>query len=279
MSSHPKKDPKSGARPLPLVVPPPPVAAGPASIPGKNGDVVRAPANATLTLSILIPVYNERATIAELLRRVHAVPLEGIVKEVIVADDGSSDGTRDEVDRFAREHPDLKLELCVHARNQGKGAAVRTALEASTGDLVLIQDGDLEYNPADYPVLLAPLLDGRVDAVFGSRFLGGPHRVLFFWHSVGNKVLTTLSNVFTNYNLTDMEVCYKAMHRHVAVSLNLVSDRFGIEPEITAKLARGGFRLYEVPVSYAGRSYEEGKKIGWKDGVAALAHIVRFRFL
>lgn len=278
MSKSPKHDDES-ARPLPLVVPPPPVAAGPAAIPGRNGSAAAPKGKATLTLSILIPVFNEAATIAELLRRVHAVPLEGIVKEVVVADDGSSDGTRDEIDRFAREHPDLALKLLVHPQNRGKGAAVRTALEASTGDLVLIQDGDLEYNPADYPVLLAPLLDGRADAVFGSRFLGGPHRVLFFWHSVGNKVLTTLSNVFTNYNLTDMEVCYKAMHRHVAVSLNLVSDRFGIEPEITAKLARGGYRLYEVPVSYAGRSYEEGKKIGWKDGVAALAHIVRFRFL
>jgi glycosyltransferase involved in cell wall biosynthesis len=242
MSTSPKKDP----RPLPLVVPPP-VAAGPSLLPGKNGGLAKHEGKSTLTLSILIPVYNERATIAELLRRVDAVPLEGIVKEVVVADDGSSDGTRDEVDRFAKEHPELTLKLLVHPQNRGKGAAVRTALEASTGDLVLIQDGDLEYNPADYPVLLAPLLDGRADAVFGSRFLGGPHRVLFFWHSVGNKVLTTLSNVFTNYNLTDMEVCYKAMHRHVAVSLHLVSDRFGIEPEITAKLARGGFRLYEVP--------------------------------
>ncbi|MCO5166793.1 MAG: glycosyltransferase family 2 protein [Planctomycetes bacterium] len=236
-----------------------------------------APPAPSLTLSVLVPVYNEEATVYELLRRVHAVRLP-LRKEVVVVDDGSKDRTRDEVERFRREHPDAGIRLVPHGQNRGKGAAVRTALEQATGDLVIVQDGDLEYDPKDYPQLLEPLLDGRADAVFGSRFLGGPHRVLYFWHSVGNKVLTLLSNVFTNYNLTDMEVCYKAMRRSVALSLDLTSERFGIEPEITAKLARGGWRLYEVPVSYAGRSYEEGKKIGWRDGVAALFHIVRFRF-
>ena len=175
-------------------------------------------------------------------------------------------------------NPEFAIQLCVHEQNRGKGAAVRSALELATGDLVIIQDGDLEYDPRDYPVLLEPILDGLADAVFGSRFLGGPHRVLYFWHSVGNRFLTTLSNIMTNFNLTDMEVCYKAMRREVALSLNLRSERFGIEPEITAKLARGGWRLYEVPVTYAGRSYGEGKKITWRDGIAALWHILYFRF-
>lgn len=230
------------------------------------------------SLSILIPVYNEEATIYELLTRVDEVeiPLE---KQVVVVDDGSRDGTVEEVERFKADHPDLELIVDAHAVNQGKGAAVRTALRLATRDLVLVQDGDLEYHPRDYPQLLAPILDGRADAVFGSRFLGGPHRVLYFWHMVANKSLTLLSNMMTNFNLTDMEVCYKVMWRHVAVSLALQSDRFGIEPEITAKLSRGGWRLYEVPVSYAGRSYEEGKKITWQDGAAALWHIFRYRFL
>lgn len=230
------------------------------------------------SLSVLVPVYDEEATVYELLRRVHRAPVD-LPREVVVTDDGSRDGTAAEVERFVRDHPDANVRLERHAQNRGKGAAVRTSLARATGDIVLIQDGDLEYDPRDYPALLEPLLDGRADAVFGSRFLGGPHRVLYFWHSVGNRALTLLSNVFTNYNLTDMEVCYKAMWRRVALSLDLRSDRFGIEPEITAKLARGGWRLYEVPVSYAGRGYEEGKKITWRDGVAALAHIVRYRYL
>jgi len=230
------------------------------------------------SLSILIPVYDEEATIYELLRRVATAEVD-LDLEVLVVDDGSSDGTVAEIERFQRDHPDLKLVLDRHQKNQGKGAAVRTALGLATKDLVLIQDGDLEYHPRDYPGLLEPLLDGRADAVFGSRFLGGPHRVMYFWHMVANKSLTLISNMLTNFNLTDMEVCYKAMWRHVALSLDLQSDRFGIEPEITAKLARGGWRLYEVPVSYAGRSYEEGKKITWQDGAAALGHILRHRFL
>ena len=230
------------------------------------------------TLSILIPVYDEEATIYELLRRVAEVEIP-LRKQIVIVDDGSRDGTAGEVERFRLAHPEAALVFERHPVNRGKGAGVRTALSLAEGDLVLIQDGDLEYPPKDYPQLLEPLLDGRADAVFGSRFLGGPHRVLYFWHMVANKSLTLLSNVMTNYNLTDMEVCYKAMWRHVALSLELQSERFGIEPEITAKLARGGWRLYEVPVSYAGRSYQEGKKITWHDGAAALGHILRYRFL
>lgn len=230
------------------------------------------------SVSILIPVYNEEETIYELLRRVEEVEIP-LSKQVILVDDGSHDRTQEEIRRFQAAHPDFDLQLHAHGRNRGKGAAVRTALAHATRDLVLIQDGDLEYHPRDYTTLIEPLMEGRADAVFGSRFLGGPHRVLYYWHSVANKSLTTLSNMLTNFNLTDMEVCYKVMWRHVAESLDLRSDRFGIEPEITAKLARGGWRLYEVPVSYAGRSYEEGKKITWRDGAAALWHIMYYRFL
>lgn len=229
------------------------------------------------SLSILIPVYNEASTIGELLRRVHAVEIP-LSKEVVICDDGSQDDTLGEVRRYLEAHPDLNAKLLEHGVNQGKGAAVRTALEAATGDLVLIQDGDLEYDPKDYMVLLEPLLDGRADAVFGSRFLGGgAHRVLYFHHYVANRTLTLISNVLTNFNLTDMEVCYKAMRREVALDLRLRSNRFGIEPEITAKLAKRGRKVYEVPVSYAGRSFEEGKKITWRDGVAALYHILYYK--
>ncbi|MEZ6189078.1 MAG: glycosyltransferase family 2 protein [Planctomycetota bacterium] len=230
------------------------------------------------SISILIPVYNEAQTIEELLRRVFAVELP-LEREVIVVDDGSADDTVARVEAFRDAHPAWapRLKLVQHGQNRGKGAGVRTALEHATGDLVVIQDGDLEYHPKDLPGLLEPLLDGRADAVFGSRFLGGPHRVLYFWHFTANRALTLLSNVTTGYNLTDMEVCYKAMFRHVALSLGLRSKRFGIEPEITAKLSKGGWRLYEVPISYAGRSYEEGKKITWKDGLAALYHILYYR--
>jgi glycosyltransferase involved in cell wall biosynthesis len=237
---------------------------------------VNQPLTNFASLSILIPVYNEETRIEEQLRRVAAEPLE-LSKEIVVVDDGSQDQTLAAIERFRAANPELAIQLFVHEQNRGKGAAVRSALELATGDLVIIQDGDLEYDPHDYPAPLGPILDGRADAVFGSRFLGGPHRVLYFWHSVGNRLLTTFSNIMTNFNLTDMEVCYKAMRREVALNLNLRSERFGIEPEIAAKLARGGWRLYEVPITYAGRSYEEGKKITWRDGMAALWHIVYFR--
>ncbi len=224
-----------------------------------------------LVLSVLIPVYNERNTIERILDEVHAVPVR---KQVICVDDCSTDGTREALERLKAAGRIDILEF--HAVNRGKGAAIRTALALSTGNVVIVQDADLEYDPADWPVLLEPIIDGRADAVFGSRFLGGPHRVLYFWHSVGNSVLTTFSNMLTNLNLTDMETCYKAVRGDLARSLTLTSDRFGFEPEITARLARARARIYEVPISYSGRTYAEGKKIGWKDGVAAIVHILRY---
>ena len=227
-----------------------------------------------LLLSVLIPVYNERATIELILDQVHAVPVR---KEIICVDDFSTDGTRELLQRMKDSGRIDKL--IFHDLNRGKGAAIRTALAASTGNVVIVQDADLEYDPADWPTLLEPILDGRADAVFGSRFLGGPHRVLYFWHSVGNLCLTTFSNMLTNLNLTDMETCYKAIRGEVARALHLTSDRFGFEPEITARLSRAKVRIFEVPISYSGRTYAEGKKIGWKDGVAAIVHILRFNLL
>ena len=227
----------------------------------------------TLRLSVLIPVYNERDTIHQILDAVHAVP---VAKEVVVVNDCSTDGSREILDELKAAG---RIDTLVHQpENRGKGAAIRTALAASTGNVVIVQDADLEYDPADWPQLLEPIVDGRADAVFGSRFLGGSHRVLYYWHSVGNKLLTTVSNMFTNLNLTDMETCYKAMRGEVARALlpKLTTDRFGFEPEITARLAQVGARIYEVPISYSGRTYAEGKKINWKDGVAAFWHIVRF---
>ena len=222
-------------------------------------------------LSVLIPVYNEVQTIDRILDAVHAIDLP---KEVICVDDASHDGTRE---RLAALHAAGRIDvLRLHDRNRGKGAAIRTALAASTGSIVIVQDADLEYDPADWPGLLAPIVDGRADAVFGSRFLGGPHRVLYFWHSVGNRVLTLFSNMLTDLNLTDMETCYKAIRVEVARSLRLTSNRFGFEPEVTARLAQRRARIYEVPISYSGRTYAEGKKIGWKDGVAACWHILRY---
>ena len=225
-------------------------------------------------LSIIVPVFNEKRWVEEVLRRVLAADCSGLAREIVVVDDCSTDGTSDILKAQAKLHPEIQL---FHQNpNQGKGAALRRGIEEATGDLVLIQDADLEYDPRDYPVLLGPILEGRADVVFGSRFLGGPHRVLFFWHSIGNKVLTTMSNVFTNLNLTDMETCYKVFRADVIKNVTLEQRRFGIEPEITAKVARAGARIYEVPVSYAGRTYAEGKKIGWKDGVKALYCIVRY---
>ena len=224
------------------------------------------------SLTVVIPVWNEVATIRELVARVRAAPGE---KEIIVVDDGSTDGTREVLAGVAG--PDLRVIL--HESNRGKGAALRSGFAAATAEVVIVQDADLEYDPAEYPTLLGPIADGRADAVFGSRFLGGPHRVLYFRHRLGNTLLTALSNLATNLNLTDMETCYKAVRRPLLQSLLLVEDRFGFEPEITAKLARSGARVYEVPISYSGRTYEEGKKIRWYDGVRALWCIWVYGFL
>lgn len=226
-----------------------------------------------MKLSIVVPVFNERPTIAEIIRRVRVVDV-GMDKEIIVVDDGSTDGTREILQALAL--PELKVVL--QERNQGKGAALRTGFAAAGGDIILVQDADLEYDPQEYPRLLEPILDGRADVVYGSRFLGGPHRVLYFWHYVGNRFLTTFSNVLSNLNLTDMETCYKVVRREVLGKIKLKSSHFGFEPEITMKLAKLKCRVYEVPISYSGRDYAEGKKIGWKDGLAALFHLIRFRF-
>lgn len=226
-----------------------------------------------MKISVVIPVYNEVGTIKEIVSRVQAVDLE---KEIIIVDDRSTDGTLEHLHEIAQTQENLKL-IC-HDHNQGKGAALRTGFECVTGDIVVIQDADLEYDPREYPVLLEPILDGRADVVYGSRFLGGPHRVLFFWHYVGNKFLTLLSNMLTNLNLSDMETCYKVFKREVLNDLKLKSNRFGFEPEFTAKIAKKGFRIYETSISYSGRTYAEGKKIGWKDGVKAIFSILWFRF-
>jgi glycosyltransferase involved in cell wall biosynthesis len=224
-------------------------------------------------LSVVIPVYNEVGTIQEIVSRVQAVDLE---KEIIIVDDGSTDGTRELLQEITLSHETVRI--LYHDLNQGKGAALRTGFEGATGDIVIIQDADLEYDPREYPVLLEPILDGRADIVYGSRFLGGPHRVLFFWHYLGNKFLTLLSNALTNLNLSDMETCYKVFRREVLSDIELKSNRFGFEPEFTAKVAKKGFRIYETPISYSGRTYAEGKKIGWKDGVKAIVAIIWFRF-
>ena len=224
-----------------------------------------------VVLSVVIPTYNEMRTAERLLRRVREVPLR---LEVVVVDDGSTDGTRDLLEGL--RDAGLIDTLVFHERNRGKGAAVRTGFDAATGHVVVIQDADLEYDPFELPRLLEPILDGWADAVFGSRFLGGgPQRVHMYWHYLGNRFLTFVSNVFTDLNLTDMETCYKMVRRDLLRTLPLTRDRFGIEPELTARLAQAGARIYEMPISYRGRSYAEGKKIGWKDGVAAFWHIFR----
>lgn len=226
-------------------------------------------------LSVVIPVFNESKTVAEVVSRVEAVRLPGgLGLEIVIVDDGSTDGSREILRGLEGEG----RKVILHERNRGKGAALRTGISATTGDCVLIQDADLEYDPRDYPSLLEPILDGRADVVFGSRFAGsGTRRVLYFWHSVGNRLLTTLSNMFTNINLSDMETCYKVFRGEVIRSIQIEEDRFGFEPEVTAKVARLGCRIYEVGISYAGRTYAEGKKIGWKDGVRALWCILKYR--
>jgi glycosyltransferase involved in cell wall biosynthesis len=218
----------------------------------------------------VIPAYNEIHTAERLLRRVREIPLQ---LEVIVVDDGSKDGTRDLLSRLDDEG--LIDVLVFHEVNQGKGAALRTGFQRATGDIIAVQDADLEYDPHELPVLIEPILDGKADAVFGSRFLGGPHRVLFFWHMMGNRFLTLLSNMLTDLNLTDMETCYKVVHADLLKRLPLSADRFGFEPEVTARLAQARARIYELPISYNGRSYAEGKKINWKDGVAAIWYVLR----
>jgi len=235
-------------------------------------------------LSVVIPVYNERNTIHEILRRVRRVP---IPKQIIIVDDCSHDGTREILRELSQNDPDLVV--IFHERNQGKGAALRTGFRHATGQLVIVQDADLEYDPDQYPELIQPILDGKADVVFGSRFIGETHRVLYFWHSVANRILTILSNMFTNLNLTDMEVCYKVFRREIIQGITLRSDRFGFEPEVTAKVARyrvpgengepaRACRIYEIPVSYHGRTYREGKKIGIKDGFQALWCILRYAY-
>ena len=226
-----------------------------------------------MLISIIMPVYNEERYIGEIIGRVLKTDIE---KELIIIDDFSTDGTREILNKFNRHEG---VNIILHERNKGKGAAIRTGLREVSGDVVIIQDADLEYDPGEYHKLLEPIVDGRADAVFGSRFLGGPHRVLFFWHYIGNKVLTLLSNILSNLNLTDMETGFKAFKADVIKGMGLKSDRFGFEPEVTARLARKRYRIYETPISYSGRSYAEGKKITWKDGLAAIIHIVRFNLL
>jgi len=229
-----------------------------------------------MKLSIVIPVYNEAATISKIVDLVQSIDI-GMEKEILLVDDCSNDGTADVLKKLAEENPALKVFF--HEVNQGKGAALHTGFAGATGDIVLIQDADLEYDPQEYPRLLKPILDGHADVVYGSRFLGGgAHRVVYYWHYLGNQLLTMLSNMTTNLNLTDMEVCYKVFKRELIQSIPLKEKRFGFEVEITAKLARRKLKIYEVPISYYGRDYDEGKKIGWKDGFSALRCIIKYKF-
>lgn len=230
-------------------------------------------------LSVLMAAFNEERTIAVCVDAVLQAPLPaGLKRELVIVDDGSTDGTWREISHLAESHP-AEVRVFRSPENRGKGAAIRRAIEEMSGDLAILQDADLEYDPNDIPRVLAPILDGRADVVFGSRFTSGERRVLFFWHCLGNKLLTLLSNMLNDTNWSDMETCYKAFTADALKALPLVSNRFGIEPEIAAKVARNRFRMYEVPITYNGRGYEDGKKIGWRDGVAALWFIFRYRFL
>ena len=232
-----------------------------------------------MKLSIIIPAYNEAQSILQILEKIHTVQLmDNLKKEIIIVDDCSSDETAQIIQRFIEQHPTLQIHLYKHLHNQGKGAALHMGIQRATGDFLIIQDADLEYDPNEYNELLAPMLSGRADVVYGSRFMGSkPHRILFFWHSIGNKFLTFLSNLFTNLNLTDMETCYKLFRKEIIQSIDLKEKRFGFEPEVTAKIARvKGIRIYEVGISYYGRTYEEGKKIGWKDGFRAIYCILKY---
>ncbi len=235
-----------------------------------------------MKLSIIVPAYNEGATIHRILDKVKEVSLiQGVEKELVIVNDCSADNTEESVLRYKAANPDLPIAYFKHEVNKGKGAALHTGIKQATGDIIVIQDADLEYDPNEFNILLKPILDDFADVVYGSRFMGGkPHRILFFWHTIGNKFLTFLSNMFTNLNLTDMETCYKMFRSGVVKSLDLKEQRFGFEPEVTAKMSRyPKVRIYEVGISYYGRTYEEGKKIGWRDGVRAIWCIVKYNWV
>lgn len=231
------------------------------------------------SLSIVIPMYNENFTIGEVLKKVkNVILLNDLQKEIIIVDDFSTDGSNETVQKYIESNPDFNITLHRHEFNQGKGAALHTGIKLSNGDLIVVQDADLEYDPQEYNILLKPFIEGYADVVYGSRFIGGkPHRVLFFWHSIGNKILTFFSNIFTNLNISDMETCYKMFRAEIIKNIELKEKRFGFEPEVTAKLSKiKNIRIYEVGISYYGRTFEEGKKIGWKDGFRALYCIAKY---
>jgi glycosyltransferase involved in cell wall biosynthesis len=229
-------------------------------------------------LSIIIPAYNEGRTIHLILDKIKMVDLGVIAKEIIIVNDCSNDNTEEAIFAYQKNHPDLPISYNKHERNSGKGAAINTGIQKATGEFILIQDADLEYDPSEYTILLKPIIEGYADVVYGSRFIGGkPHRILFFWHSIGNHFLTFISNMFTNLNLTDMETCYKVFRREIIQSIAIKEKRFGLEPEITAKISKiPNIRIYEVGISYYGRTYAEGKKIGWKDGLEAIWCIIKY---